>query len=234
VLVAAAVCPYPPVIVPEVAAGAATELGTLRAACDTAVRRLAELRPDLMVVVGPGPEGSRVREYDAQARASFFPYGVEVAFESGLKGEAQLPLSLSVGAWLLHRCGWKGERRLVAVGADLDVDTCRAEGERLAAWARLVTLLVMGDGSARRSENAPGYVDARAVGYDARIRSTLERGDARALAALDPVLAARLLVGGRPAWQVLAGAVGDARVDATLLADEAPYGVGYFVATWLL
>jgi hypothetical protein len=59
-LVAAAVCPCPPLLVPEVAAGAATELDTARAACTDALGVLSAARPDLLVVVGPadgpGPE----------------------------------------------------------------------------------------------------------------------------------------------------------------------------------
>src|SRR5690606_23884604 len=52
-LVAAAVCPCPPLLVPEVAAGAAAELDTARAACRDALGVLAAARPDLLVVVGP-------------------------------------------------------------------------------------------------------------------------------------------------------------------------------------
>jgi hypothetical protein len=233
VLLAAAVCPYPPVIVPEVAAGAARELDALRACCDAAVRRLIELRPELVVAVGPGPEGSGVREYDSKARGSLVPYGVDLAIGPSHTPRALLPLSLTVGAWLLQRSGWTGDRRFVAVGADLEPEACRAVGERLVTLADRVALLVLGDGSARRTEGGPGHLDARAAEYDAAIRGALELGDAGTLADLDPRLAADLLVGGRPAWQVLAGAAGDAQVEARVLADEAPYGVGYFVATWI-
>jgi hypothetical protein len=56
VLVAGAVCPHPPLLVPELAGGAAPELDALRAACDEAVRRLLAARPDLVVVVGAAEE----------------------------------------------------------------------------------------------------------------------------------------------------------------------------------
>jgi aromatic ring-opening dioxygenase LigB subunit len=49
VLLAAAVCPHPPLLVPEVAAGAADETADLRAACRAAVATLA---PYETVVVG--------------------------------------------------------------------------------------------------------------------------------------------------------------------------------------
>lgn len=51
-LVAAAVCPHPPLLLPAVAAGAASELDQLRGACRQAVSALARATPDLLVVVG--------------------------------------------------------------------------------------------------------------------------------------------------------------------------------------
>ncbi|NUS24745.1 MAG: hypothetical protein HOV92_11070, partial [Streptomyces sp.] len=55
-LVAAAVCPCPPLLVPEVAAGAAPELDPARAACTDALGVLAAARPDRLVVIGPAEQ----------------------------------------------------------------------------------------------------------------------------------------------------------------------------------
>ena len=65
----------------------------------------------------------------------------------------------------------------------------------------------MGDGTARRSVSAPGYLDERAAPFDAAVERAVRDGDLPALAALDPALAADLLAAGRPAWQALAGAL---------------------------
>jgi hypothetical protein len=232
VLVAAAVCPHPPLIVPELAAGAAAELHEVRAACDEALRRLVNSEPDLVVAVGPDAKESGVRELAADVRGSFLSYGVDISIGANPARKRQLPLSLSVGAWLLQRSSWDGARCFVAVGGDTDVNTCLSTGKHLALRGERIAFLVLGDGSARRSENAPGYVDDRAALYDEDIRRALQCGDVSALAELDPTLAADLLVSGRPAWQVLAGAAQDVDVTAALLAHEAPYGVAYFVASW--
>jgi hypothetical protein len=64
------------------------------------------------------------------------------------------------------------------------------------------------------------------------VAHALGKADAAALAALDPDLSRELQVAGRAAWQVLAGAAGGDGFSAGLLADEAPYGVGYLVAAW--
>lgn len=221
-------------MVPELAAGAASELDALRAACDDAVQRMVDSEPNLVVAVGPDVEGSEVREFPADAYGSFAAYGVDIGVGSPDPGQQRLPLSLSVGAWLLRRCAWDGQPLFVALGTDVDRDTCLGMGKQLARRADRVALLVLGDGSARRSEKAPGYVDTRAVPYDSEIRRALELGDAPALAELDPEVSAELLVGGRTAWQVLAGAAEGLDVDATLLAEDCPYGVGYFVASWIV
>lgn len=233
VLVAAAVCPHPPLLVPQAAAGAAAELDGLRAACDRAVGALLGAGPDLLVVVGGAPAA---REHPADAPAGLEPYGPPVRLRAGEgpPGPGDLPLSLALGRWLVERQpDVEVPRTLQAVAFDAPAQECAALGERLAARAGRVALLAMGDGSARRTERSPGYVDAAAVPHDAALAAALAAADVDALLALDPAESARLLAAGRAAWQVLAGAAGEAAWRAELLVHEAPYGVGYLVASWL-
>jgi hypothetical protein len=221
VLISAAVCPHPPLLVPEVACGAAPELDDLRAACAEAVRRLAA--GDLVVVVGSGP---RTRDFGREAAGTLRPYGADVTVGPG---EPVLPLSLTIGRWLL------GERQAVyrSVAENAPPEECRRLGARLAGLAGRVALLVMGDGTACRTQRAPGYLDTRAEGFDAGVARALAGADAGALTRLDAGLAADLRAAGRAPWQVLAGAARDDRFSAELLADAAPYGVGYLVASWV-
>ena len=60
----------------------------------------------------------------------------------------------------------------------------------------------------------------------------LAAADTEALLALDEGLAHELKAAGRAPWQVLAGAAEGAGLDGRLLYEDAPYGVGYFVAAW--
>ncbi len=93
-------------------------------------------------------------------------------------------------------------------------------------------MLVLGDGSAKRSLTAPGYLDDRAARFDASVGAALAAADVDSLLDIDVTLADELWVAGRPAWQVLAGA-GRAvrrhtdRLSGSLNYDEAPFGVGY-------
>lgn len=232
-LVAAAVVPCPPLIVPELARGAATESDALRAACDEALAALAHASPQRLLVVGAGPANERLPHGGV---GSFARYGVDLDVTLGA-GDAVLPPSLTIAAWLLARTGWAASDTApcpvegVVVAGDADPERCAALGRELVAGRERIALLVVGDGSACRTEKAPGYLDERATPYDAAIADALATGDCAALAALDPGLADELWVAGRPAWQVLAGAAGPGRT-ARLLYDEAPYGVGYFVSVW--
>lgn len=238
-LVAAAVCPSAPLLVPEVAAGAAVELDALRAACADAVGVLAASRPDRLVVIGPAEQPGRGRHHEG-ARGSFREFGVEldVRLGSGSGAPAEdtgtarpLPPSLAVAAWLLR--GWAAAPlEGLGVGERLEQDRCAATGAMIATTADRVALLVMGDGSACRTLKAPGYLDERAEPFDASAAAALAAADTAALAALDVELARELQAAGRATWQVLAGAAQGAGLAGQLLYEDAPYGVGYFVATW--
>jgi hypothetical protein len=231
VLVAAAVCPHPPLLVPELAAGAGGELDGLRARCDAAVGRLCATPMDLLVVVGEAPS---VGPFPDGAWGSLAAYGVDVRVGEPSEGAAPtLPLSLAIATWLLDRQPAASPPRLLfGVAGDTESERCAQLGALLADRADRVGLLVMGDASARRSLKGAGYLDPRAEPFDTEVAAAFRAGDPDALAAVDPALATDLLAAGRPAWQVLAGAAAGRRWQAELTYDGAPYGVTYLVATW--
>lgn len=150
-LVAAAVCPCPPLLVPDVAAGAAPELDAARAACTDALGVLAASRPDLLVVVGPADESGR-GPYPEGTRGSFSGFGVDLgvclgrpaaarlnpdaasvnpdaAGASPDASERELPPSLAVAAWLLERTGWSDAPvEGLGVGEPLEAERCVRAG----------------------------------------------------------------------------------------------------------
>ena len=90
-------------------------------------------------------------------------------------------------------------------------------------------VLVMANGSARRSEKAPGHLDERAHAFDAALGAALAAGDVAALAGTDPGLADDLWASGTRAFASLTGLeVLKARVDY----EDDPYGVAYWVVRW--
>jgi len=205
-------------LVPEVARGAAYELNDLRAHCDAVVRRLVADADDAVTVLAPGAERKR---YGADAGGSLRGFGVDL--EAG-GPDVVLGSELTIGAWLLDRAGWSGDRVYATVHADT-------------RWNPNTPVLLLGDGSAKRSESAPGHFDERAAAYDKSIAHALAIGDASALASLDVRLGEQLWAGGVPSLVSLGASLVSAHrgvSNARLRYDEAPYGVGYFVAEWSL
>ncbi len=105
---AVAFCPHPPLLVSEVGAG---EPVGVRAPAVAAVTWLAALPIERIVVLGIG---DIPHLYGPGSAGSFTGYGVDLSV--CLPGErahgpahTPMPLSLSVGAWLLQQAGWSGE-----------------------------------------------------------------------------------------------------------------------------
>ena len=274
--VAAAFCPQPPLLVPELAAGAAGELAGLRAACDEAVRRLLAAGAERLYVLGAGPRAAYHRR---GGRGTLAGFGVAVPLRlgqpaqatggpdggapgtdghgrgvagpaagglaagslatgdpdgGGPDGDGELPVPLGLGGWLLERAGRYPPVAGVVAGPDGSLPPDVLADLELTGPAGL---LVMGDGSGRRDEGAPGYLDPRAVPYDDSAAVALASGDPAALAAVDPVLGAKLLAAGAPAWRaagglLAGGLLAGGRYAAELLYAGAPYGVAYLVASW--
>jgi hypothetical protein len=239
VIVAAAICPCPPLLAREVT-GQAEVLPELRDACAAAVGFLAAAAPDVIVVAGPDEETA---SWDPGGRLDLAAYAPGV---TGGGAALALPLSLGIGARLLDEAGYAGPRALHGIGALAEPGHCLRAGRQVARSAPRVALLAMGDGSARRSVSAPGYLDERAAPFDAAVERAVRDADLAALAAIDPALAADLMAAGRPAWQVLAGALRAGQdpdaaavddgppsgsIQTEILYCDAPFGVAYLVAT---
>jgi hypothetical protein len=228
-VVSAAVCPHPPLLVPEVASGAAPELDDLRAACQTAIDHLSAA--DRLLIGGSDSSTGGITRYDGLAGGSFGAYGAPRV--SVGTGEQVLPLSLAMGGWLVEQSKVAGlPRSYIAVPADTPPARCLELGREIAEGNDRIGLLVMGDGSARRSEHSPVHLHPRAEIFDTTVANALDRADSAVLAALDPDLAAELQAAGRAPCQVLAGALESSGLSGDLSYHAAPYGVGYFVAAF--
>lgn len=223
-------CPHPPLLFRELG-GAADSVVELREACATAVAALVGAQPDVVVVVGGADSHG---SFHPAARPDVRRFGTPAPRETTTE---RLPLSLGVGRRLLDEAGWTGPTRLAALpwrasSADLDVVLDELLGP--ADPDDRIGLLLLGDGSARRGEKAPGFLDPRAFPFDDELAQALANGDGTALRDLDPELADELMVGGGSVFRLLGHLAARAgqprRADLTYRAD--PFGVSYFVARW--
>jgi hypothetical protein len=250
-ITSAALCPWPPLLVRELT-GADPVLPELRTACAEAVATLLRDGPEVVAVVGPG---TATASWPGDGRLNIAAFGpgatapgaVERPVPPAAPGTAERPLlpptpgiaerpvlppAPGIGAYLLDQAGYHGPRLIWSVSADEPVAGCRKLGADLAGGNTRTALLIIGDGSARRGPRAPGHFDERAGAFDAEVERALRAGDLTALLDLDPALARELMATGRPAWQVLAGAlegVAGLAVEVQYAGD--PFGVAYLVAT---
>lgn len=188
--------PAPPLLVPEVASGAAAELDELRAACDEMLTKILAESTHLILLT--------------------------------------TPTAHALGEWLIARSTWPGPVDIVTVATSAEPAPVDGQLREIAASHRSSAVLVMGDGSACRTEKSPGYLDPRAIDFDDAIATAIANVDANALADMDQQLAAELLVEGRLTWPTVAALVGaDTREWAgDLMYQSDPYGVNYLVAAW--
>jgi hypothetical protein len=217
-------CPTPPLLLPEVEGRESAETAELRAACTRAVAAMTSAAPEIVVVVGDGAApGARFGAGDA---ADLGAWGIRlvVPFDGPpAPGACRVPLPHALGARLLDEAGYRGRR--IGVGpADLTAVLAELTGP--------VAVLAMGDGSARRTLNAPGEPDAAAGAFDAGVGAALRAGDAAALAALDPAEGKRLLAAGTVTWRSVGAALEGSQSSATVHYEGAPFEVGYLVADW--
>ncbi|MPZ96274.1 MAG: hypothetical protein GEU96_15515 [Propionibacteriales bacterium] len=229
-LVAAAICPHPPLLIPEVAAGAATELDDLRAACMDALDAVLQTAPDRLLVVGGG--GS-VRATGGEVGGSMRRFGVD--YTIGPSTTVTLPLSLTVGAWLLEQVAISVPIEYVGLDDAVGPGGSADQFAGLAADGR-VAVLAMADLSAKLTTDSPGYLDDRAVGFDREVMRLVGMPDPEGLVRLDTEVAGELWFAGGPALAALGGAARTtkgAAIAAKIHYDAAPYGVGYAVASWL-
>lgn len=224
-LSAIAIVPSAPVLVPELASGAAAELADLREAVFDAAAGL----PDRWVAVGVGSADAVIGPV---AVGTFAGYGVDVpvAFAPGVTGvPSDLPLCALIAGWVRGRVN-PGARAEVRVYADdHDADSALGFGRTLRAElddaADAVGVMVVADGVRTLGATAPGGYDPDSVPVQAALDAALAGGDPAGLAALPSGVL------GRVAYQVLAG-LGEP-ASARMSYRGAPYGVGYFAGVWI-
>ena len=248
-IIAAALCPSPPLLVPRLT-GATQVAGDLRLACQAAVADLLAAAPDVVTVVGAAAQ-TRTWPAGQCLDVTAFAPGLDGAPERGAHDHGApdhrapdhgahdhsahdhggLPASLGVGSWLLDEGGYRGERVLRSVAGDESVERCVSIGTHLAGGSVRTALLVVGDGSACRNPKAPGYFDERSASFDAEVERAFRTADLGALRRIDPGLATDLMATGRPGWQVLSGALNGHQVATQVRYCDDPFGVAYLVAS---
>jgi hypothetical protein len=226
VLSAIALIPSAPVMVPELATGAASELTELTAAVTTAAAAL----PARWVAVGVGSADEVI---PADAVGTFGGYGVDVPVAlapDGSSAPARLPLCALITGWVRGQASPTASAEVHVVSREHGVaaafDRGRALRVKLDATDEAVGVLIVADGANTLTPSAPGGHDPDSIAVQETLDDALAAGDVSALAALPEGIV------GRAAYQVLAGLTEPGPAAARELFRGAPFGVGYFVGVW--
>ncbi len=227
VLSAIAFVPSAPVLVPELATGATSELQYLHAAVRAATAEL----PERWFVVGTGAADNVI---GPGAVGTFGGYGVDVRVALSPRAAGQpraLPLCALVAGWVRTTTAPEASAEVWVYAADHGPDAALARGRALRAEvdaiAEPVGVLVVADGANTLTASAPGGHDPDSVPLQAALDDALSVGDTDALTRLPDGIV------GRVAYQVLAGLAGPSPLSARELYRGAPYGVGYSVGVWM-
>lgn len=216
-----AIVPSAPVMVPELGRDPDPQLGQLTAA----VRAAAATLPTRWVALGVGPRRTTV---PTDAVGTFAGYGADLSVRLAPHAGgavADLPLCALITGWLREQVNPAATAEVRVLPDDLTAEQALAAGRELRAGLDGAGVLVVADGAVTLTPAAPGGFDPDSVAVQQLWDDALAAGDVAALARLDGVL-------GRVVYQALAGLAGPDAA-ATELYRGAPYGVGYFVGTWL-
>jgi len=226
VLSAIAIVPSAPVMVPELAASAATELADLR----EAVFAAAAVLPQRWIAVGVGPAEAVV---GPDQSGTFAGYGVDLRValsDDAVGAPGELPLCALVTGWVRGRARPQARADVRVYSDDYGPEAAIEAGRRLRAEIDdaddPVGVLIVADGVHTLTPPAPGGYDPESIPVQAALDDVLACGDTAALARLP-----RSVVG-RVAYQVLAGLAARPPRSAKELYRGAPYGVGYFAGVW--
>lgn len=225
VLVAVAIVPSAPVLVPELSGAVAAETADLRAAVLTAAATL----PDRWIAVGVG---ERDEEYGPAVAGTFAGYGVDVGVRLSphATAVADLPLCALVAGWLRGQVRPSAQVQVRAHRATLTPSEGLARGGALRAEidaaGEPVGVLVVADGCHTLTPAAPGGHDPASVSVQAALDDALAAGDPAALRGLPESVV------GRVAFAVLAGLAEPRPRTVREHYRGAPFGVGYHACVW--
>jgi hypothetical protein len=234
VLGAIAIIPSAPLLVPELAGTAAAEVADLT----EAVLAAAALLPPRWVAIGTGRADDVLGPDGPKSVGTFAGFGVDVRVglspqaHDGAGPTAEFPVCALLAAWVRGRARPDASVQVRVYRGDQDAGAALARGRELRAEIdrapEPIGVLVVADGANTLTPAAPGGHHPGDAEAQRALDDALANGDTAALSELPP------RIGGRVAFQVLAGLSEPGPRSAKELYRGAPYGVGYFAGAWQL
>jgi AmmeMemoRadiSam system protein A/AmmeMemoRadiSam system protein B len=260
-IVFAALSPHPPIIVPEVGGREAEHAADTVRGMEKLASRIAEARPETIVVITP--HGPVLRDSLLVAMAQplagdFSQFGApgvvvktendeqlsrRIIEEAARRGIRCVPLEREVGLdhgslvplYYLSRAGIRCRLVSVTMGM-LSRRRLYEFGKGIqvacAGLSRRCAVIASGDLSHRLVRGAPAGYSPRGKEFDRAICDALREGDPRPIESMDERLAEDAGECGLRPLLMMFGALDGLEYESELISYEGPFGVGYAVATF--
>ncbi len=261
-IVGAIIVPHPPLIIPAVGRGQEREIQATVDAYRAAAARVADWRPDVLIVTTPhsvlysdyfhispgyaasgdmgrfGARATRLEtEYDVPLRAELIRIAEAEGLSAGTLGEkdASLDHGTFIPLWFLHEAGVRCPIVRIGLSGFSPLEHYRL-GQCAARAAenldRRAVFVASGDLSHKLKADGPYGFAPEGPEYDAQVTQAMESGDFLRFLTMDAGLCDRAAECGQRSFQIMAGALDGLAVEPELLSHEGPFGVGYGVATF--
>jgi AmmeMemoRadiSam system protein A/AmmeMemoRadiSam system protein B len=249
--------PHPPLAVPDVGGGEERKIQRTLDAFDQVAQEIAALAPETIIFItphnvsytdyfhiSPGKSAtgdlSRFRAPDVRFEVEYDTEFVEALTDdiTGTQGERSPALDhgVTVPMWFINR-RYRDYRAVRISPSGMGTDAHYKLGQRIAQTVerlgRKTVLIASGDLSHKLSADAPyGFAPEGEI-FDKTVTGAFKSGDFSVLLGIpDEIREAAAECGYNP-FVILAGVLDGQRVDAKLLSYEAPFGVGYAVASFV-
>ncbi len=262
-IVGAFIMPHPPVIIPEVGCGREQMAAKTVEACDEAAHKIADLKPDVIVLTSPhavmyedyfhispgrfahggfddfGITNVRfTAEYDEDFVAKLSAQADKYGLPAGTIGERSpfLDHGTMVPFYFINRI--YGGYKLVRMGlSGLPLTEHYKLGQCIAEVAKnsgkRVVIIASGDLSHKLSEEGPyGYAPEGAM-FDEQVTDVVSYGNLKQFLDFDPEFSEKAAECGLRSFVIMAGALDGMALTQSMLSYEAPFGIGYGVASFI-
>lgn len=263
-LTGAFIVPHPPIIIPEVGKGEEKKMDKTVQSYMEAARRIAELKPDTIVVTSPhtimysdyfhispgkaakgslrqfGAKGVAVEvKYDEEFVEKLENMAIKEELQAGTLGEKDASLDHGTLIPLYFINKFLKDYKLVRIGlSGLSLADHYHLGRCITKTAeqlnRRVVFVASGDLSHRLKEDGPYGFSEEGVQFDQEITQAMKEGDFLKFLEFNPDFCERAAECGLRSFVIMAGALSGKAVKPELLSYEGPFGVGYAVCEYKL
>ncbi len=261
-VLAAVLVPHPPLIVPAVGKGKEKAFGQTASAFREAMAFLARFRPETVVVVTPykmaysdcfhlspgrGAEGnlgefgaSRVSvraEYDEAFVRKLRNLCRDRQITASTRGGGDPELDIGTVIPLLFLKDALKQFRVVRIGTTaLSLGEHYRLGQAVARAAdrlgRRVVVVASGELSWSSGKDSPFGFSEKSAAFDRELTAAIERGDLAGMMSLSSAVDSDTVQTALEPLSIMAGAFDQRKVASNLLSYEAPFGMGWAVATF--